>query len=79
METIRNRMPLILPEQSYASWLNSGLMHTVYLSGFFETYPTEEMEAIPISSLVNNPRHEDPRCIQPCGLKEGGAILMDRL
>jgi putative SOS response-associated peptidase YedK len=63
METIHNRMPVILPEQSYASWLSPTLNNTVYLSGFLAPYPAEEMEAIPVSSLVNNPRHEDPRCI----------------
>ena len=39
MEPIHNRMPVILPEQSYASWLNAGLNNTVYLSGFLGPYP----------------------------------------
>ena len=60
-------MPVILPEQAYGSWLNPGLNNMVYLSGFFAPYSAEDMEAIPVSSLVNNPRHEDPRCIQPLG------------
>ena len=65
MEPIHNRMSVILPEESYASWLNPGLNNTIYLSGFLGPYPAEEMEAIPISAFVNNPRHEDPRCIHP--------------
>jgi putative SOS response-associated peptidase YedK len=65
MEPIHNRMPVILPEQSYTSWLNPGLNNTIYLSGFLEPYKPEEMEAYPVSSYVNNPRHEDPGCIQP--------------
>jgi putative SOS response-associated peptidase YedK len=65
MEPIHHRMPVILSEQSYESWLNFGLHNTIYLSGFLGPYPAEEMEAFPISALVNNPRHEDPRCMHP--------------
>jgi putative SOS response-associated peptidase YedK len=60
MEPIHNRMPVILPEQSYASWLNPGLNNTIYLSGFLEPYNAEEMEAYPVSQIVNNPRNDLP-------------------
>ncbi|MEO6201798.1 MAG: SOS response-associated peptidase [Nitrospirales bacterium] len=65
MEPIHNRMPVILSEQSYASWLKPNLNNTVYLSGLLEPYKAEEMEAFPISTLVNNPRNDTPLCIQP--------------
>lgn len=65
MEPIHNRMPVILQEQSYASWLDPGLNNTIYLSGFLEPYRAEEMEAFPVSPLVNNPRNENPLCIRP--------------
>jgi len=65
MKPIHNRMPVILSEQSYASWLNPGLNNTVYLSGLLGPYHAEEMEAYPISALVNNPRNESPGCIDP--------------
>jgi putative SOS response-associated peptidase YedK len=65
MEPIHNRMPVILQEQAYASWLNPGLTNTVYLSGFLEPYSAEEMEAYPVSPMVNNPQNESPWCIEP--------------
>ncbi|GJL65914.1 MAG: DUF159 family protein [Nitrospirales bacterium] len=65
MEPIHNRMPVILSKQSYASWLNPGLNNTVYLSGLLGPYQAEEMDAYPISTLVNNPRYESPQCIDP--------------
>jgi putative SOS response-associated peptidase YedK len=65
LEPIHYRMPVILPEQSYASWLSPSLTNTIYLSGHLDPYPAEEMEAFPVSPMVNNPRHEDPRCIHP--------------
>jgi putative SOS response-associated peptidase YedK len=60
MEPIHTRMPVILPEQAYASWLNPGLNNTISLSGFLEPYSAEEMEAYPFNPMVNNPLHEDP-------------------
>jgi putative SOS response-associated peptidase YedK len=43
MEPIHNRMPVILPESAYSSWLNPGLTNTIYLSGFLEPYNAEEI------------------------------------
>jgi putative SOS response-associated peptidase YedK len=65
MEPIHNRMLVILPEQSYASWLNPGMNNTIYLSGLLEPHTAEKMEAFPISALVNNPRHDDPPMHSP--------------
>ena len=65
MEPIHNRMPVILEERSYSSWLSPGLQNTVYLSGLLEPYESEEMEAYPVSVMVNNPRNDSETCIQP--------------
>ncbi len=65
MEPIHNRMPVILLEQAYASWLNPGLNNIVYLSGLLEPYNAEEMEAYPVSPMVNNPRNDSEECTQP--------------
>jgi putative SOS response-associated peptidase YedK len=65
MEPIHNRMPVILEERSYSSWLSPGLQNTVYLSGLLEPYESEEMEAYPVSVIVNNPRNDSETCIQP--------------
>ncbi|HNP28570.1 MAG TPA: SOS response-associated peptidase family protein [Nitrospirales bacterium] len=63
MEPIHNRMPVILSEQSYASWLYPGLNNTVYLSGLLGPYHAKEMEAYPVSQIVNNPRYDCEKCI----------------
>lgn len=65
MEPIHNRMPVILPEESYASWLDPGLNNTNYLSGFLKPYSADAMEAFPVSQIVNNPRNDHPECIKP--------------
>jgi len=63
MEPIHHRMPVILPERSYASWLSPGLNNTVYLSGLLEPHDAEEMEAFPVSTMVNNPKIDSEECI----------------
>lgn len=65
MEPIHHRMPVILPEQVYASWLDPKLKNTVYLSGLLEPYKAEEMDAYPVSTMVNNPRNDSPECVAP--------------
>lgn len=65
MEPIHNRMPVILSEQAYASWLKPDLDNTIYLSGFLEPYTPAEMEAFPVSQMVNNPRNDGPECVLP--------------
>jgi putative SOS response-associated peptidase YedK len=38
-------------------------------------FPAEELEAVPVTTLVNSPRNEDPRCLEPVG--EQGALGFD--
>jgi putative SOS response-associated peptidase YedK len=64
MEHIHHRMPVVLPEQIYTSWLDPKLNNTAYLSGLLEPYGAEEMEAFPVSTMVNNPRNDTEACIQ---------------
>ncbi|MEZ4519144.1 MAG: SOS response-associated peptidase [Chloroflexota bacterium] len=64
MEPIHNRMPVIVEPDDYAMWLDpetpaDQLMHLLR--------PSESslLDAYPVSTVVNNPRNEDPACIQP--------------
>jgi putative SOS response-associated peptidase YedK len=65
LEPIHARMPVILPEHAYSSWLDPTLKNVVYLSGLLEPYGAEEMEAYPVSLMVNNPRNDQPECVVP--------------
>jgi putative SOS response-associated peptidase YedK len=72
---IHHRMPLILPEQSYASWLDLGLTDTGCLSELLLPCPADGMEAFCVSHMVNDPRHEDPRCIHPLKHQEHSSLF----
>ncbi|MCA9420456.1 MAG: SOS response-associated peptidase, partial [Nitrospira sp.] len=63
MEPIHNRMPVILPESAYGSWLDLSLQNPIYLTGLLQPYAAEGMEAYPVSSVVNNPQNDLPQCI----------------
>jgi putative SOS response-associated peptidase YedK len=65
MEPIHHRMPVILNERAYSSWLSPDLQNTVYLGGLLEPYEADEMEAYPVSLMVNNPRNDQLECVLP--------------
>jgi putative SOS response-associated peptidase YedK len=65
MESIHDRMPVILKPEHEKIWLNRSLEDTNYLNQFLTAYPDEEMEAYEVSSLVNSPKNETPDLIRP--------------
>jgi putative SOS response-associated peptidase YedK len=65
MRPIHNRMPVILGPEYYESWLDPKNENMDELGTWLLPYPAAEMRAHPVSSRVNNPRNDDPRCIQP--------------
>lgn len=57
---IHARMPLIIPRHAYHQWLE-GSQAEACIRPFDEL----ALEADPVSTHVNNPRHDDPRCLEP--------------
>ena len=62
---IHNRMPVILPEATYAPWLAQGDQPPPKMDPFLCPYPAEEMEAFAVSRMVNSPANDRPECINP--------------
>jgi len=67
LRPIHNRMPVILAPQSYGQWLDPGVEQVEQLAPLLVPYPSQQMTAHPVDTLVNNPANEDPRCIAPVG------------
>ena len=65
IEEIHNRMPVILREEDYLTWLNPSGSTDVALMACLRTYPSDTMEAYEISKLVNNPGNDTQECIRP--------------
>ena len=64
MKPIHDRMPVILPPDDWKTWLDPGYCDTVALKSLLRPYPSEEMAAWPVGTLVNNPRNDTPSCIE---------------
>jgi putative SOS response-associated peptidase YedK len=60
-----DRMPVILDPQHYSGWLDPNLTDPALFGDWLRPYPAEAMTAYPVSSLVNNARHDGPECVQP--------------
>jgi len=65
MESIHNRMPVILSRKAEASWLDRTVDDPQTLLPLLVPYPDKEMSAYEVSLLVNSPRNDVPACIEP--------------
>jgi putative SOS response-associated peptidase YedK len=65
MEPIHDRMPVIIPPDLYADWLDPKLTDSRLVTNFLTPFPAEQMAAYPVSTLVNNVRMDDPALILP--------------
>lgn len=65
MASIHNRMPVILPESGYTTWLSPGQGNQAALQALLKPYPAEDMAAYPISTLVNSPANDTPEILRP--------------
>jgi putative SOS response-associated peptidase YedK len=64
MQTLHDRMPVILHPEDYNTWLNPDIQQLQDLQPLLRPYPTEELSAYPVSSWVNRPTHNSEQCIQ---------------
>jgi putative SOS response-associated peptidase YedK len=65
MAPIHNRMPVILPRNAYARWLDPAPFLPADLKSLLVPFPAEEMIAIPVSTLVNTPANDTPEVLMP--------------
>jgi len=63
MKPIHNRMPMIIPKKEREFWLDHSRFESDKLLKILEPYPPDEMEAHPVSKMVNNPVNDLPECI----------------
>ncbi|MBD2775122.1 SOS response-associated peptidase [Iningainema tapete] len=65
VQPIHERMPVILQEQDYDLWLDQKVFKPEDLQKILKPYVSEAMTAYPVSTLVNNPKHNSQDCIMP--------------
>jgi putative SOS response-associated peptidase YedK len=64
METIHNRMPVILAPKNYERWLEPG-EHSHLPVDLLKPYPAENMKAWKIKRDVGNVRNNRPELVEP--------------
>jgi putative SOS response-associated peptidase YedK len=60
-------MPVVLPRAFYDLWLDDAVKDTRKLLRLLRPYPSDEMEAYPVSKLVNDPANDWADCIRRVG------------
>jgi len=62
---IHDRMPVILDPKNYEQWLDTTTEDPTGLLPLLRPYPSEQMRADPVNTLVNSPANDEPGCIEP--------------
>lgn len=65
MESIHNRMPVILTREAETYWLDRAIETPEQLLPLLAPYSADAMEAYAVSVMVNNPRNDASTCIEP--------------
>jgi putative SOS response-associated peptidase YedK len=61
---IHDRMPVILDPVNWGEWLDPEAKDHIALQALLKPYPAEAMTVWPVGTLVNNPRHDAPDCLE---------------
>ncbi|ODA28648.1 SOS response-associated peptidase [Planctopirus hydrillae] len=69
MSELHDRMPVILSPAAADVWLDQKIEQPELLLSLLGPYPDDEMEAYPVSTLVNSPKNESSECIVPIASK----------
>ncbi len=65
MAPIHDRMPVILQPQDYDEWLDPAPRMPDSLQHLVAAFPADQMEAYPVSALVNSPSNDRAECVEP--------------
>ena len=63
--SIDDRMPVILHPGDFGLWLDPAVQDAKRLEPLLVPYTGDAMEAYPVSTRVNSPRADEPKCIEP--------------
>jgi putative SOS response-associated peptidase YedK len=58
-------MPVILSASDYSLWLDPTVTDPTPLEHLLAPAAEDALVAEPVSTHVNNVRHDDPRCVEP--------------
>jgi putative SOS response-associated peptidase YedK len=65
MKPLHDRMPVILNAKDFDLWLDPKAKDAGKLQDLLKPCDSDILKAYPVSTWVNNPRHDDPKCVEP--------------
>ncbi len=65
MAKVHDRMPVILPPRHHGPWLDPRERRPERLEPLLQPFPTAEMTAFPVATIVNRPVNDVAECILP--------------
>lgn len=65
MMSIHDRMPVVVRKDLEDLWLDPEIHDTAELGRVLQPFPDDEMEAHPVSTIVNNPDNDVAECVKP--------------
>jgi putative SOS response-associated peptidase YedK len=65
LRELHDRMPVILPRDAWATWLDRTVQDVARIQELLVAAPEKDLVAAPVSTWVNDFKHDDPRCIAP--------------
>jgi putative SOS response-associated peptidase YedK len=65
MQTMHDRMPVILNKEDYDFWLSPDEEPVPKLQALLKPFDPDMMTAYPVSKMVNRPNNDVPECIAP--------------
>jgi putative SOS response-associated peptidase YedK len=65
MKKIHDRMPVILPPEAWEAWLNPEQGKPDLFKDLLKPFPAKDMEAYPVSTLVNSPKNNVKEVLAP--------------
>ena len=74
LSPIHDRMPVILAPKDFERWLMAEEPPTDLL----RPYPGDDLEAVPVSTWVNSPAHDDARCVEPLADARAASVAAEK-
>jgi putative SOS response-associated peptidase YedK len=65
MEPVHDRMPVLLPEESWDEWLDREHVDLDALTALLVPAPDDELELWPVRTLVGDARNNGPELVEP--------------
>jgi putative SOS response-associated peptidase YedK len=69
LDAIHDRMPLVLEHEAWAPWLDPELTEVAALAPLLVPR-SPALIAYPVSAYANDPRHDDPACLEPAEIAQ---------